>query len=272
MAGWLARQVLLLPAQSWTQCIYFLLLPPYSTLFSLPGSHRCPFLLQAVLAQELRWQQGSAAGGTGAPDSSAASAKQAYLTVQATVAMLQLQQVGGWVFVNVGVCESGPCWAGMPAGLPHHISTTPHWSPLWFRYCGVVAPPSVPPPPLPQVLSEGDIPLGPPVPSFGEAEVRQGEVREQAPIGLASSQSLSCTVCFSRGQEQEAVFAVEGLPAHVKAGASPGGWVGGWVGGCGLPLPPAVCLDCCPFVRLAGSLGASLYIASRASCSHPLTL
>jgi hypothetical protein len=78
--------------------------------------------------------------------------------------------------------------------------------------------------PLLQVLSEGDIPQAPPVPSFGEAEVRQGEVREQAPIGLACSQSLRCTVCFSRGQEQEAVFAVEGLPAHVKAGASPGAW------------------------------------------------
>ena len=74
------------------------------------------------------------------------------------------------------------------------------------------------------MLSEGDIPQAPPVPTFGEAEVRQGEVREQAPIGLASSQSLRCTVCFSRGQEQEAAFAVEGLPAHVKAGASPGAW------------------------------------------------
>ena len=46
------------------------------------------------------------AGGAGAPDISAAAAKQAYLTVQATVAVLQLQQVC--------VCAHlfGPCMLG----------------------------------------------------------------------------------------------------------------------------------------------------------------
>jgi len=46
-----------------------------------------------VLVQELRWQQGASAG-AGAPDAAAVEAKQAYLSVQAAVAVLQLQQVG----------------------------------------------------------------------------------------------------------------------------------------------------------------------------------
>jgi protein CLEC16A len=119
--------------------------------------------MQAVLVQELRWQQGAAGGGTGAPDPSAVAAKQAYLTVHAAVATHQLQLV----------------------------------------------------------LCEGSIPLDPPCPAFGEAEVRRAEVREQAQIALGASQRMNCTVCFTRGQERQAYFAVEGLPAHVKAGLAP---------------------------------------------------
>ena len=59
-------------------------------------------------------------------------------------------------------------------------------------------------------------------------------MREQAQIALGASQRMNCTVCFARGQERQAYFAVEGLPAHVKAGLAPGasqgaGWDGfGW--------------------------------------------
>lgn len=55
--------------------------------------HPWPSCLQAVLVQELRWQQGAVGDGPGGPDSSAVAAKQAYITVQAAVAVLQLQQV-----------------------------------------------------------------------------------------------------------------------------------------------------------------------------------
>lgn len=54
----------------------------------------CFVIAQAVLVQELRWQQGAAGGGSGAPDRAAVAAKQAYLTVHAAVATHQLQLVG----------------------------------------------------------------------------------------------------------------------------------------------------------------------------------
>jgi hypothetical protein len=119
-----------------------------------------------VLVQELGWQQGVGGSGTPGegPDSTAVAAKEAYLCVQAAVAVLQLQLV----------------------------------------------------------LSDGDIPATPPCPAVSEGDVRRLEVREQAQIGLASSQRMHCSVCFSRGQERSALFAVEGLPTHVKAGTAPG--------------------------------------------------
>ena len=46
--------------------------------------------------------------------------------------------------------------------------------------------------------------------------------RPQAQIVLGQSQRMHCTVCFTRGQERQAHFAVEGLPAHVKAGVATG--------------------------------------------------
>ncbi|KAL4427887.1 hypothetical protein ABPG75_001976 [Micractinium tetrahymenae] len=116
--------------------------------------------MQAVLVQELRWQQGATAGGASVPDAAAVAAKHAYLTVQGAVAVLQLQQV----------------------------------------------------------LCEGEVPLDPPCPPVSDADVRRGEVREQAQIALAQSQRMHCAVCFTRGQERQAYFAVEGLPAHMKAG------------------------------------------------------
>lgn len=62
-------------------------------------------------------------------------------------------------------------------------------------------------------------------------QVRRAEVREQAQIALGASQRMNCTVCFARGQERQAYFAVEGLPAHVKAGLAPGASQGaGWDG------------------------------------------
>lgn len=70
------------------------------------------------------------------------------------------------------------------------------------------------------MLTTGDIDLSPPCPAFGEADVRRGEVREQAQIALGLSQRMNCSVCFVRGQERQAYFAVEGLPAHLKAGSS----------------------------------------------------
>lgn len=80
------------------------------------------------------------------------------------------------------------------------------------------------------------MPLEPPCPGFTVADVQQGEVREAAQIALGLSQRMHCTVCFTRGQERQAYFAVEGLPAHVKAGTSLGGcvrWHGlqAWQGG-----------------------------------------
>lgn len=72
------------------------------------------------------------------------------------------------------------------------------------------------------MLAEGEIPLTLPCPAVSDADVRQGEVREQAQIVLGSTQRMHCTVCFTRGQERQAYFAVEGLPAHVKAGQSAG--------------------------------------------------
>lgn len=60
----------------------------------MTGCIPTPPTLQAVLVQELRWQQGSTGGGPGGADPAAVAAKQAYLTVQAAVAIQQLQQVG----------------------------------------------------------------------------------------------------------------------------------------------------------------------------------
>lgn len=60
--------------------------------------------------------------------------------------------------------------------------------------------------------------------------MRRGEVREQAQIALGQSQRMQCSVCFTRGQERQAYFAVEGLPAHVKAGVAPGEWIGRGIG------------------------------------------
>lgn len=107
------------------------------------------------------------------------------------------------------------------------------WLPTPSCAC-LLAPACLPP----QVLCEGEIPLDPPCPPVTDADVRRGEVREQAQIALAQSQRMHCTVCFTRGQERQAYFAVEGLPAHMKAGRTAGGrgrgglaWVGEWVGG-----------------------------------------
>lgn len=55
-----------------------------------------PLPPQAVLVQELQWQQGAAAGGPGGLDPSAVGAKQVYLTVQAAVAVRQLELVSCW--------------------------------------------------------------------------------------------------------------------------------------------------------------------------------
>jgi hypothetical protein len=125
-----------------------------------------PPAVQAVLVQELRWQQGSTArdGAAAGPDSAAFSAKQAYLVAAEAVAVLQLQAA----------------------------------------------------------LLGGDVPMLPPCPAPSEGDVRAGEVREGAQIGLASSQRMQCSVCFKRGEERAAYFAVEGLPSAVKAGATPG--------------------------------------------------
>jgi hypothetical protein len=75
---------------------------------------------------------------------------------------------------------------------------------------------------LEQVLSQGDIAVAPPCPLVTEADVRRVEVREQATVALPAAQRMPCTVCFSRGQERSAYFAVEGLPTVVRAGETPG--------------------------------------------------
>ena len=69
------------------------------------------------------------------------------------------------------------------------------------------------------VLREGEVAAAPPCPAIGEPELKAaaGEVREAAQIGL--SQRMHCSVCFTRGQERQVYFAVEGLPAAVQAGA-----------------------------------------------------
>lgn len=67
----------------------------HSFFYCVVADHNVPAPLQAVLVQELRWQQGAAGGGaSGGPDPAAVAAKQAYLTVHAAVATHQLQLVG----------------------------------------------------------------------------------------------------------------------------------------------------------------------------------
>lgn len=110
--------------------------------------------------------------------------------------------------------------ASQPAAASH--------APGFRRHTGLLFPACLPP----QVLCEGDIPADPPCPPVSDADVRRGEVREQAQIALAQSQRMHCTVCFTRGQERQAYFAVEGLPAHMKAGHTAGGRAqGGGLGG-----------------------------------------
>ena len=108
--------------------------------------------------------------------------------------------------------------------------------------CDSLAPPLPSPPPA-QALLEGDVPLAPLCPAVTDADVQRGEVKENAQIALRESQRMSCSVCFARGQERQACFAVEGLPALVKAGQPPGGWAGGWAAAAGLlaELPGPLC-------------------------------